>query len=82
MRAQSRTDMAEDTVGLRTLQVNDQDFLDVWNRGNAGEPLTELERTQFAFSYCGWIWHWNNLAYLCRQGLYDETEFSFQMRII
>ena len=82
MRAQSRTEMAQDTIALLTLNVGDQDFLDVWNRGNAGEELTELEQTQFAYTYNGWIWHWNNLAYLHRVGLYDDAEYSMQFGII
>ena len=82
MRAQSRTEMAHDTVVLLTLNVGDADFLDVWNRGNAGEELTELEQTQFAYTYFGWIWHWNNLAYLHRVGLYDEAEYAMQINIV
>ena len=78
MKAQSRTEMAQDTIALLTLNVDDKDFLDVWNRGNAGEELTALEQTQFSYTYSGWIWHWNNLAYLHRVGLYDEAEFSAQ----
>ena len=76
MKAQSRTEMAHDTVELLILNVGNPDFLDVWIRGNAGEELTELEQTQFAYTYHTWIWHWNNLAYLHRVGLYDEDEYA------
>ena len=82
MRAQSRTEMAQDTVDLLTLNVENADFIELWNRGNAGEELTEVEQTQFALTYSGWIWHWNNLAYLHRVGLYDESEYSMQLNII
>jgi len=82
MKAQSRTEMAQDTVDLLTLNVGNTDFIDVWNRGNAGEELTDVEQTQFALTYSGWIWHWNNLAYLHRVGLYDESEYSLQFNII
>ena len=82
MKAQSRTEMAHDTVELLILNVGNTDFLDVWNRGNAGEELTVLEQTQFAYTYYAWIWHWNNVAYLHRVGLYDEAEYALQINIV
>ena len=37
MRAQSRTEMSQDTVNMLTLNVSDQEYLDVIDRGLQGE---------------------------------------------
>ena len=82
MRAQSRTEMSQDTVNMLTLNVSDQEYLDVIDRGLAGEELSRLEQTQFRRTYNAWIWHWNNLAYQHRVGLYDDSEYQLQIKIV
>lgn len=82
MRAQSRTEMSQDVVSLLTLNVSDANYLDAVNRGLAGEELTDLEQAQFRRTYNAWIWHWNNLVYQHRVGLYDDTEYSLQIDIV
>ena len=82
MQAQARSVMSQDTVAMLTLNVNDDKYLDAVNRGLAGEELTELEQAQFRRTYNAWIWHWNNLAYQHRVGLYDDSEYVLQINII
>lgn len=82
MRAQSRTAMSQDTGNLLTLNVSDASYLGVVDRGLAGEELTAVERTQFRRTYNAWIWHWNNLVYQHRVGLYDDDEYSLQIEIV
>ena len=82
MRAQSRTEMSQDTINMLTLNVNDQEYLEVIDRGLAGEELSPLEQTQFRRTYNAWIWHWNNLAYQHRVGLYDDSEYELQIEIV
>jgi hypothetical protein len=82
MRAQSRTEMSQDTIDLLTMNVNDEKYLDTMTRALAGDELTEVEESQFRRTYYGWMWHWNNLVYLHRVGLYDDDEFSLQIEII
>ena len=82
MRAQSRTEMSQDVVNLLTLNVSDASYLDAIDRGLLGEELTELEQVQFRRTYNAWIWHWNNLAYQHRVGLYDDAEYSLQIDVV
>ena len=82
MRAQSRTEMSQDAVNMLTLNVNDQQYVDVIDRGLQGEELSRLEQAQFRRTYNAWIWYWNNLVYQHRVGLYDDSEYELQIKII
>jgi hypothetical protein len=82
MRAQTRSVMSQDTISMLTLDVSDATYLDTVNRGLAGEELTELEQAQFRRTYNAWIWHWNNLVYQHRVGLYDDSEYALQIEIV
>lgn len=82
MRAQSRTEMSQDVIGLLTMNVNDAAYVDTIFRGLNGEELTDIEQEQFYRTQAAWMWHWNNLAYLHKVGLYDTSEFDLQIRHI
>jgi hypothetical protein len=82
MRAESRTAMAQDLISLMTMNINDTSYVDTIYRGLLGEELTELEQEQFYRTQTAWIWHWNNLAYLHRVGLYDDAEYALQIESI
>lgn len=82
MRAQTRAQMSQDTVSMLTLGVDNAEYMDVIVRGLVGEELTGREAAQFRRTYNAWIWHWNNLAYQRRVGLYDEAEFDLQIDVI
>ena len=80
MRAQWRAEMSRDTVNLLSLNVNDPSYIDVLGRGLRGEELTGVENSQFRRTYNAFIWHWNNLEYQHRVGLYPESEYRLQTR--
>ena len=82
MRAQSRADMSRDVGNLLSMHVNDPAYIDAMGRGLRGEELTEIEASQFSRTYNAMIWHWNNLEYQHRAGLYPTTEYRLQMNII
>jgi hypothetical protein len=82
MRAQSRADMSRDVGNLLSLHVNDPAYIDAMTRGMRGEALTEVEASQFRRTYNAMIWHWNNLEYQHRAGLYPTSEYRLQMNII
>ena len=82
MRAQSRAEMSRDTVNLLSMHVNDPSYVDVLSRGLKGEELIGVENSQFSRTYNAFIWHWNNLEYQHRVGLYPDSEYRLQMDII
>jgi len=82
IRAQSRADMSRDVGNLLSLHVNDPEYIDAMSRGLHGETLTEIEAVQFRRTYNAMIWHWNNLEYQHRAGLYPTSEYRLQMNII
>ena len=82
MRAQTRGELSRDLVGMLLLNINDSAFMDLLRRGNIGEELSELEAVQYENYRNAFIWHWQNIVYQRRMGLYDEEEFSMQMNII
>ena len=82
MRAQSRADMSRDVGNLLSLHVNDPAYIDAMSRGLRGEELTDIEASQFRRTYNAMIWHWNNLEYQHRAGLYPTSEYRLQMNII
>ncbi len=79
--AQSRQQMARDTTDLLTMNLNDPVFVDVVDRGMAGDELTRIEERQFQYRSVAFIWHWQNLVYQHRIGLYDDDEFELQIAI-
>ena len=82
MRAQSRADMSRDVGNLLSMHVNDPAYIDAMGRGLRGDKLTEIEASQFSRTYNAMIWHWNNLEYQHRAGLYPTSEYRLQMNII
>ena len=82
MRAQTRMELARDTIDLITLNISNTAYLDAIDRGHAGAELTDVEATQYRRTYNAWIWNWNNLAYQYRVGLYDEAEYSLQINVV
>jgi len=82
MRAQTRGELGRDLMNLLLENVNDSAFMDVVRRGDNGEELSELEERQYEHYRNAFLWHWQNIVYQRRMGMYDEDEFSTQMSII
>lgn len=78
MRAQTRTQIATEIVGLLDdISINPQ-FASVFRRGISGEELTPDEEIQFRYRQLTVFRYFENVHYQYRQGLYDEVEFSAQ----
>ncbi len=69
-------------MDILSSNVNDSAYMDVLLRGNNGEELSELEQYQYGRHRNAWIWHWENIVYQHRIGLYDDVEFSVRMEVI
>jgi hypothetical protein len=82
MRAQTRSELSRDVIELQSSNMNDSAYADVLLRGNKGEELSELERYQYRRHRNAWEWHWENIVYQHRIGLYDDAEFAVQIEII
>ena len=82
VRAQSRADMSRDTGNLLAMHVNDPAYIDAMGRGLRGDALTDIEASQFRRTYNAMIWHWNNLEFQHRAGLYPTSEYRLQMNVI
>ena len=82
MRAQTRSQLAEEVTELFTANMNDQPYAEILMRGNKGEELSEIEQYQYARHRSAWLWYWNNVAYQYQMGLYDENEFTRQISVI
>lgn len=82
MRAQTRSQLAEEVTELFTANMNDQAYAEVLLRGNKGEELSEIEQYQYTRHRSAWLWYWNNVAYQYQIGLYDENEFTRQISVI
>jgi len=82
IRAQTRTQMAEEVTELLSVNMSDQDYAAVLMKGNSLEELSDVERYQYYRHRSAWLQYWNNMAYQNQMGLYDEHEFDLQMSTI
>lgn len=82
MRAQTRGELSRELMGLLLEHVNDSDFMDIVRRGENGEELSDLEKRQIENYQNAYFWHWANIVYQNRMGMFDEEEFSVEMSII
>ncbi len=82
MRAQTRSELSRDVIAILSSNINDSAYMDVLLRGNNGEELSELEQYQYGRHRNAWIWHWENIVYQHRMGLYDVEEFAIQMEVV
>jgi hypothetical protein len=82
IRAQTRTQLAEEVTELFSVNMNDKDYADVLMRGNNLGELSAVEQYQYFRHRNAWLHYWNNVAYQYRMGMYDEAEFALQMSAI
>lgn len=82
MRAQTRGELTRELMDLLLENIDDSDFMDVVLRGDNGEELSALEAKQYENYLSAYLWHWQNIVYQNRMGMFDEEEFSVEMGII
>jgi len=82
MRAQTRSQLANEVTELFTANMNDQAYAEILLKGNKGEELSEIEQYQYFRHRNAWLWYWNNVVYQFQIGLYDEQEFALQISVI
>lgn len=82
IRAQTRTQLAEQVTELFSVNMNDKGYADVLLRGNNLGELTAVEQYQYFRHRSAWLNYWNNVVYQYRMGMYDEAEFDLQMAVI
>ena len=76
--AQTRTAIAEGIADFLVAIYSDEQLASLWVRGNAGEELSEAERSQHNGLRVAANRHFENSHYQYRTGLYDEGEFAAQ----
>ncbi len=81
MMAQTRNEMTRTIIELNSLSMSDQ-LAGLILKGNAGEPLSEIERFQFARWATNWLRYYENATYQYSQGLFDEEEWAGQRAIM
>ncbi len=82
MRAQTRTQLAEELTELFSANMNDQHYAEILLKGNNGQELTDVEQYQYFRHRTAWTSYWNNVIYQYQIGLYDEQEFVRQITAI
>lgn len=82
IRAQTRTQLAEQVTELFSANMNDQEYADVLMRGNYVGELSAIGQYQYFRHRSAWLHYWNNVAYQYQMGMYDEAEFALQMSTI
>jgi len=78
MQAQTRTVLAQGATDVLYRLSADNDMSEFWNRGNAGDELTEAEAGRFTRLVLSQLRYQENVHYQYRTGLYDEIEFAAQ----
>ena len=82
VRAQTRAQLAEEVMGLFSVNMNDKEYASVLMRGNNVEELSPVEQYQYYRHRSAWLHHWNNVIYQYEMGMYDESEFALQISTI
>lgn len=78
IQAQTRTVLAQGVTDILYRLSTDNEISELWNRGNAGDELTESEASRFTRLVLSQLRYQENVHYQYRMGLYDETEFAAQ----
>jgi len=81
MRAQTRNEMSRTIIELNTLSMEDR-FASLILKGQAGEPLSDVERFQYARWANNWLRYWENVTYQRSMGLFDDEEWNAQRTIM
>jgi hypothetical protein len=76
MKAQTRTAISSEIVGLLVSEATDEDLLSAERRSNDGEELSPDDRFRLDRISRAYFRYWENAHYQYRNGLYDETEFA------
>jgi hypothetical protein len=76
MKAQTRTAISSEIVGLLVSEATDEGLLSAVRRSNAGEELSPDDRYRLDRISRAYFRYWENAHYQYRNGLYDETEFA------
>ena len=78
MRAQTRHQLAMGLVELQIATGTNQQLVELLDRADSGEELTNAEQRQVGYRFNALIRYWENVHYQYRQDLYDEMEFAAQ----
>ena len=78
MRAQTRHQLAMGLVELQIATGTNQQLVELLDRADDGEALTEAEQRQIGYRFNALIRYWENVHYQYRQDLYDKAEFAKQ----
>ena len=78
--AQTRTTIAEGITDFLVTINGDEELASLWQRGNAGEELSDAERSRHDSLRNALNRYFENAHYQYRIGLYDEGEFAGQKR--
>ena len=75
MKAQTRTDVASQNIGLLVAQATDEGLVSALRRNNDGEELSPDDRFRLERIAQASFRLFANIHYQYRNGLYDEEEF-------
>ena len=78
MRAQTRHQLATALVELQIQTGTNQQLVELLDRADSGEELSDAEQRQVGYRFNALIRYWENVHYQYRQDLYDEVEFAKQ----
>ena len=76
MKAQTRTAISSEIVGLLVSEATDEALLSAERRSNDGEELSPDDQFRLDRISRAYFRYWENAHYQYRSGLYDETEFA------
>ncbi len=78
MRGQTRHQLAKGVIDLQIATATNQQLVELLDRADRGEELTDAEQKQIGYRFNALLRHWENSHYQYRQDLYDEAEFAKQ----
>jgi hypothetical protein len=73
---QTRSDIANQQMTLILQRAINPSLADLYLRGRAGEPLTDLEEEQLRAYLIAFWRHRENASYQYRNGLFEEEEYG------
>ena len=79
MEAQTRNDLYDGLMNFLMFAA-DREFAELMSRSDAGEELDEIDRSVLGTRLTMQLRYFENLHYQYRAGLFDEDEFSAQLR--
>ena len=80
IRGQTRTEITHSVVAVMNMTATNKELAEIIARANKGEELTPAESLILSTRNQALFRMWENAHYQYRQGLYDEEEFSSQLR--